>query len=274
MDPLFLYFEGNLPSDYKLKDQINNLSLTPSVYKSLENDILSLAFNTGGLVLANLDSIYNFSDTPKESMRYLPYKGKVFADISTGPRGGSEYWIWRNFNNIVRTSRDTVIESFRRDVDLSRIQPIHHGIAPIITEFNLERMEEWKKFSIDAPGLIGSTDPPRSLEVFLLRLQTIINLSSNNAWFFIALPDDKVIEEILQELQPYTQRLGVVRIVSSRFPWLVGLCKSKINLNVLEYKRKGPTIRFKNPLKGEIFYDLKQACLIWKIPFSLPEMVQ
>lgn len=273
MDPLFLYFEGNLPSDYKVEQLINNLSLTPSLTKTLENDSLSSAFNTGGVVLANLDSIYNFSDTPKELMRYMPYKGKVFADISTGPRGGSEYWIWRNMNNIVRTSRDTDIESFRRDVDLTRIQPIHHGIAPILEEFDEVRMEEWKKFAIDAPGLIGSTDPPRTLEVFLMRLQTIINLSSNNAWFFIALPDDKVIEEILQDLNPFMKQLGVVRIISSRFPWLVGLCKSKINLNVLEYKRKGITPRFKTPLKGDTFYNLKQASLIWKIPFSLPEAV-
>lgn len=272
MDPLFLYFEGNLPSDYKVEHKIENLSLNFSTHKALENDLPSLAFNNGGVVLANLDSIYNFSDMPKNLMRYSPFKGKVFADISIKTRGGSEYWIWRNINNIVRTNRDVTIENFRRDVDLLRIQPIYHGTVPTIDDFTEERMERWKKFSIEVPGLIGSTDPPplRKLDVFLMRLQTVINLSSPNAWFFLALPDDKVVEEILAKMKPFTHQLGVIRIISSRFPWLVGLCKEKIDLNVLDYKPKGLTPKFKTPLKNNTFYDFKQASIIWKIPYSLP----
>lgn len=273
MDPLFLFFQGNLPSDYEITEEISDLSLNPVLTSSVNEDDLTRAFNMGGSILANLDSIFNFSDTPRDLMRHMPYTGKTLADISTGPRGGSEYWLWRNAFNQVITRKDVALENFRSDIDLGRVQDIQFDEIPGQEEHDSNRISKWGEYSNFPFNVVGSTDVPRNLTVFLHRLQTVIDLSNKNTWFFLALPDDRIVEEILNTLKPFTQQLTSIRIISSRFPWVVGLWKDKMNHNVLNYERKGPTKKFKLPLERDKFYDFKRAALIWKIPFSLPESV-
>jgi len=267
MDPLFLFFQGNLPSDYKIEDTISNLSLNPLPLKNLIEDDFSRAFTKGGNILANLDSIFNFSDTPRDIFRHMAYQGKLFADISTGPRGGSEYWIWRNRLNRVLTSKDTDIMNFRYDVDSEK------GIFQIDFSSVEKRIDLWKRYVPNKPQLIGSTDTPRTFDVFIERLEIILTLSSENAWFFLSVPDDQVIEDILKDLKNVTHRLSVIRIISSPVPWLVGIFKSDVKMDLKNYKKKGLTKKLKGPLLNNEFMDYKQASIIWKIPYSYHEEI-
>lgn len=269
MDPLFLYFSGDLPSDYVVADVISDLALNPVVRKTIEFDSFSQGFNSGGVILANLDSIFNFSDTPKELLRYVPYSGKIFLDLSLSERGGSEYWIYRNRINRVITAKTIKIENFRSDVDKESVYQVDFDNE----KYDKERVVKWGKYANNVPGLIGTTDIPRGFDDFLLKLQTIFLLSSPNAWFFLPLPNDRAVEGILKELQPSMFRLTVIRIVSSPLPWLVGRFKNTPTLDISKTPSLGKTTgSFENPLSSE-FNDFKQASIIWKIPYSFPNQM-
>ena len=293
-DPTFFILVDEENENSNVKQKITDLVLKPIVpIHHLPFDNFPQGFLDGGLVLANLDAVFNFTGLDWEGkdanpLRYPSFQvsetfGKLFWDLGRNPlRGGSEYWLWRNTNSKILTEDNADILNFRSDLVLYPdknvfLFPMYDFIQP--TEFLTKKWLEYVLTqSQDFPDLVGNTDSPTNFNDFYYQIALVLLRGMTRTWFFFPLPDDQRVEQVLSVMRVVCSFLTVIRIVSSPYPFVIGQLQSTGPFdNVLKQIEKIP-LTGEIPTEGEIdfealpekFYNLKRLSTIWRIPSERP----
>jgi len=292
MDSTYFVLKGE--EIEKVQEKISELVLTPvlPVYH-LPFDNFPKGFLDGGLVLANLDALFNFTGLDWEGKEASPLDfpsfqvsetfGKLFWDLGRTPfRGSTEYWLWRNRNAKVLTEDNIDLLNFRSDILLYPngnifVFPMYDFIQPT-ESLNKKWLEYLLTRSQDFPDLIGSTDSPTNFSDFYYQMSLVLLRGMTSSWFFFSLPDDSRVEELLQMVQVVCSYLTVVRIVSSPYPFVVGKLQSTGPFNNILQEVEKISLKGERPTKGEIdfeplpekFYNLKSLSTVWRIPAERP----
>lgn len=270
--------------------------ITPVLHFSF--DIIPEPFWSGGVEMANLDALFNFSgldwkgtcQNPKTFPSFQSQSGsKTFWDLSRGNFGASEYWLWRNPINVIIREDNVDLTSFRKDIDFANETTIflfemYDWVQP--TEELTRGWFDWVMEQIDEEStidIIGSTDPPTNFNDFYYLLSFALMRLDNQGWFFFPLPNDTRVENTLSLIRPVCNYLTTIRIVSSPYSWVVGRMSSVLEdyslLKEIEklLSKKGKATRpssVGNAILPEKYYNLKRLSTIWRIPYSRPQRIE
>lgn len=268
-DPTFKIFDPN----FTLSTEI---SLKPEIpYEHFQNDLMPEKFLDGFLTLANLDNIFNLSilDWNNIDPNFQTLNDRKFFDLSRNPlRGSSEYWLYRNRNGIVITEASLDLLAFNNGINKESFYLID-AFDSIQPSENLNK--KWVEYllnSFNGPvDLVGSVDFPTSFETFIYQLMIVVLRKPIN--FFLPVPDDLRITEVMELLRPSCLRLNLIRILTSPIPWLVGSFenpksipnKIAIDLELLLKRNSNPSKEIIFPtLKGK-FFNFKKLAILWRI---------
>jgi hypothetical protein len=296
LDWTFQILEKGSEATFKnLPEEISNLhlgSVTPVFHPSYDN--FPNGFANGGLQLANLDALFNFTGLSWDGEDETPalYPGfqvegpqKTLWDLSRSDRGASEYWLWRNSQGQVITEDNFDLSQFRPDIDVRPTEniltfPMHDYVQP--TE-SLQR--SWLDYLLDTissfPDVIGSTDNPTNFSDFFYQIAFVLLRGVDHGWFFFPLPDDRRVENVLRFVETVCSYLTVIRIVSSPYAWVVGRLNSTSPFEGIIAEIEKIPLTGDEPTDSigaswvleEKFYNLKRLSIIWRIPFSRPQRI-
>lgn len=283
IDPTFAILRGKKEkiSSSDALDMILPFSPPPPLgnvlpFEHFNYDNYPQPFVTGGLVSANIDAIFNISllwDGPQ--LRFSTDDGLLILDLTKGPKGMSEYYLWRNTSHYVVVDETIITNTFRKDISLSgRIEKVNL-YDDVFGETSFDLVDRVRKLKRKF-GIVGSTDPPGNLKDFIIKLCIALENSDIGTWIIFSVPDDVRIEFL--EAPHYAELFGfktIIRTVSSIYPWFVAQVNEPIKIDVkklYESLMEYPELKSDGDIPGlpieKDFFNLKLISMHWKIPSS------
>jgi hypothetical protein len=267
-DPFFEFFQTNVLKKTVPKETIKDLHLNPIFIDNLPDDNLSKGFLVGGNILANLDWIFNINKDV----------GQIFLDISREQQGASEYWLWKNPNNIAYVEKTANYSEFRSDISelekriyLNDISTAN-SIGDVDTEALSKTTNVWFDYWIkenESVFIVGSSDIPKDIELLTKQLQIAFSALVPRGVFFFLLPDDKNVEKIIANIKDSCQYITVLRLISSPFPVLYGQ-KGLAGAPKWKTIKNGEKTEPMKSILPKKYYNFKKFSMILGIPYSLP----
>jgi len=266
-------------------DNLENEDLNPILpFEHLNYDNIGQPFLPGGLILANLDAVFNFSDMWNEvneslsdpSFQQNQIEGLSFLDLSRLSKGSSEYWLWRNSTNTIVADSTVLYKSFRKDINYDERIQIEELFLNAYGDLDVNLINRVPDSNY---ALIGSSDPPKNLREFVILFCSAMAVADVGTWVVLPLPNDRRVT-FLQEFEEYFNFTSVIRIVSSPYPWfVVQMIEKRIEdireiLKRLENDEEIQTERGEDrvPLPLE-YWNLRTLNIHWKIPSNYPEIL-